>query len=407
MSTETEPLAFNPFDPVYRADPYPFFERLRTEAPTGRVPGVDVWYVTRYDDCEAILRHPDAGSDSTKSPVYQRLVENGVLRLPQTITGRPSFLFLDPPDHTRLRKLVSKAFTPKVVERMRPRIAEVADELLDEVMPNGRMELVWDIAYPLVFRVMSDMIGVPRADQAKFLAWSKDMSASMDMRLDAPPDAIAQQEKTMREGKDYLTALINERRRQPCDDLISELIQVEEEGGRLSQDELMSTTVLLVGAGTETTVHLICNGIHALLRHPDQLELLRRDPSLIAPAIDESLRWDPPTQLTQRMALTDLKVRDAVIPAGCPVVLVIAAANRDAERWPDPERFDVTRPTLPNLSFSLGRHFCLGPALARAEGQITIGKIIERCPELRIADEGARYRDTFVLRCLDSLPLEF
>lgn len=402
-----EPITFNPFGPMRDPDPYPYFRRLQDEAPVGTVPGVDVWYLTRYADCEAVLRHPEAGNDSRKSPVYRALVDAGVLSLPDTPTGRPSMMFLDPPDHTRMRKLVAKAFTPKIVETIRPLISELATDLLDAIEPAGHVELVSEVAYPLVFQVMAALIGVPRSDQGKFLKWSNDMSESMDMRMDTPEETAERQQRTMAEGKAYLLDLVERTRKNPGEDLLSELIKVEEDGDLLSTDDLMSTALLLVGAGTETTVHLICNCIYALLRAPDQLALLRERPELIAGAVEETLRWDPPTQLTQRIALTDLEVADAVIPTGCPVVLLIAAANRDPAKIEDPDRFDITRPESPHLAFALGRHFCLGTQLARAEAQMMVAAIIERFPQLRLGAAGAKHRETFVLRCLDSLPLDF
>jgi cytochrome P450 len=398
-------LTFNPFDPAFGADPYPFYRRLRREAPIGTVPGLDIWYLTRYDDCDAILRNPRAGSDASKSPVYRQLTEAGVLRLPQSITGRPSFAFLDPPDHTRLRKLVSSAFTPRVVDRLRPRIQELTDQLLDRAGTHGEVELVSEFAYPLVFTVMSEMIGVPAADQPRFLGWSNDMSASMDPRIEPPPELIARQENAMRESRDYLGWLIRERRKTPSGDLLSALIQAEEGDGRLTEDEVLSTTVLLVGAGTETTVQLICNGMLALLHHPDQLALLRSRPELIGPAVEEILRWDPPIQLTQRIALADLTFSGVTIPAGCPVMVSLGAANRDEDRWADGERFDLERAEHSHLAYGFGPHFCIGASLARAEGHIAISTILRRFADLALV--GHRRRPTFVLRCLDELRLAF
>jgi cytochrome P450 len=409
MTTTEAPAAtaeapiFNPFDPAFGQDPYPFYRRLREQAPIGVIPGLDIWWMTRFDDCEALVRNPHAGSDASKSPVYRRLTEAGILRLPQTITGRPSFAFQDPPDHTRLRRLVSSAFTPRVVARMRPRIQELTDELLDEAAERGEVELITEFAYPLIFRVMSDMIGVPKADQDKFLGWSNDMSASMDPRIAPPPDAIARQEQAMREGKEYLLWLIGERKQRPQQDLLSALIQATEDGGRLSEEELVSTSILLVGAGTETTVHLVGNGILALLTHPDQLALLRGDLDLVPRAVEEVLRWDAPTQLTQRIALADLQFGDITIPEGCPIMLSIAAANRDESRWENAEEFDITRPEKTHLAYLAGPHFCVGSALARAEGHITISTILRRFPNLELVSH--RRRPTFVLRCLDELRL--
>jgi pimeloyl-[acyl-carrier protein] synthase len=397
-------LTFNPFDPAFGEDPYPFYRRLRAGAPIGTVPGLDVWYLTRYDDCDAVLRNPAAGSEASKSPVYQRMIEAGLLRLPQSITGRPSFAFRDPPDHTRLRKLVSSAFTPRVVDRMRPRIQELTDALLDRAAGTGEIELVREFAYPLVFTVMSELIGVPAEDQPKFLAWSDEMSASMDPRISPPAEVVERQERAMRENRDYLVGLIDRRRREPRSDLLSALIQAEEGGGRLTEDEVLSTAILLVGAGTETTVHLIGNAILALLTHPDQLAILRQQPELIERAVEELLRWDPPTQLTQRIALADLTFGDVTVPEGCPIMVSLGAANRDEARWPDGEQFDITRPERSHLAYGFGIHFCLGASLARAEGHIAISTIVRRFPDLALL--ASRRRATFVLRCLDELRLK-
>jgi cytochrome P450 len=398
-------IVFNPFDPAFGEDPYPHYRKLHEYAPVGTVPGLNIWYLTKFDDCDFMLRDPRTSSDARKSPVYRKLVDDGVLHLPQTATGFTSFLFQDPPDHTRLRKLVSKAFTPRVVERMRPRVEALTEELLDTAAQKGEVEIVTEFAYPLVFTVMSELIGVPAEDQEMFLRLSNAMSASMDPRMSPSEAELARQEEAMREGREYLTWLIQQRRDAPRSDLLSSLISIESEGSRLNTEELMSTSFLLVGAGTETTVHLIGNGLLALHTHPRQLAALLSAPEqLIGPAVEEALRWDPPTQLTRRIAMADLKVPSgATIPEGCPVTLCLAAANRDPDRWDDPDRFDIQRPVQSHLAFSMGIHHCAGSALARIEGQVAIAAFLRRFAGAEV--RSAKRRPTFVLRCLDELRL--
>jgi cytochrome P450 len=403
---DTEAVIFNPFDPVWRADPYPFYRQLREQAPIGQVPGLEIWYLSRYDDCLAILRDRRGGVDTRKSPVYEALAEMAGLRLPEDIEEQRSFLFLDPPDHTRLRGLVAAAFTPRVVEGMRQRIQELVDGLLESVDQRGRLDVVADLGYPLALTVISELLGIPPSDHARFTRWSKELAASMDPQLGAPPEVIERQIAAMREARDYLEELIGERRRHPGDDLLSALIDLEHEGDRLTEGELLSTVVLLFAAGHETTVNMLSNTMLALLTHPDQLAGLRADPQLAGAAIEEALRWDAPTQITQRIALEDLTIDGHEIAKGAPIVVLLAAANRDDTRIPDAERFDVARPPVRNLSFGFGPHFCLGAALARLEGEVVLKTLIGRFGDMRMDADGVRRRDTFVLRGLEALPVE-
>jgi cytochrome P450 len=403
-----DPVVFNPFDPTWRADPYPFYRRLRAEAPVGQIPGVGIWYFTRYADCEAILRDARWSNDDRKSTLYQQVVAARAAEVPEYLERLRPFIFLDPPDHTRLRGLVSTAFTARVIERLRPRINELVAELLDAATARGRLEVVADLAHPLPVVIISELLGVPPDDQSRFRGWSKEMAAALDPELMVPPDVLQRRVAIMQEFSEYFERLIAERRRRPADDLLSALVAVEDQGDSLSEDELLATLILLLVAGHETTVNLIGNGVLALLRHPDQLARLRRDPSLVKNAVEEVLRWDAPVQLDGRTALEDIDVGGVTVPRGNQAIVVIAAANRDDAHVADGDTFDITRPDIRHLSFAFGPHYCLGAPLARAEAQVAIAGVIERYPNLRLPadDSGLRYRDTLVLRGLEALPVE-
>jgi cytochrome P450 len=404
-----EPVVFNPFDPTWRADPYPFYRRLRAEAPVGQIPGIGIWYFTRYADCEAILRDARWSSDERNSTIYQQVMASRTEAVPPPLERLRPFLFLDPPDHTRLRGLVSTAFTPRVIERLRPRIDQLVAELLGDAADRGRLDVVADLAYPLPVVIISELLGVPPEDQSRFRGWSKVMAAALDPELLVPPEVLERRATVVTEFSEYFQGLIAERRRRPSDDLLSALVAVEDQGDRLSEDELLATLILLLVAGHETTVNLIGNGVLALLRHRDQLALLRSDLGLIKNTVEEVLRWDPAVQLDGRTALSDIVVGDVTVPAGDEAIVLIAAANRDEAHVADGERFDITRPDIRHLSFALGPHYCLGAPLARAEAQAAIAGVVRAFPGVRLpADSsGLRYRETLVLRGLEALPVEF
>ena len=408
MTDIVDPVVFNPFDPTWRADPYPFYRRLRAEAPVGQIPGVGIWYFTRYADCEAILRDARWSNDERKSTLYQQVVANRADQIPRPLEALRPFIFLDPPDHTRLRGLVSTAFTPRVIERLRPRIDQLVGELLDEAAARGCLEVVGDLAYPVPVVIISELLGVPPEDQSRFRGWSKELAAALDPELLVPPEILERRATIVQDFSEYFQGLISERRRRPAEDLLSALVAVEDQGDRLSEDELLSTLILLLVAGHETTVNLIGNGVLALLRHPDQLARLRADPTLIKNAVEEVLRWDAPVQLDGRTALSDTAVGDVIVPAGDQAIVLIAAANRDETQVADADDFDIGRAEIRHLSFSLGPHYCLGAPLARAEAQAAISGVLQRFPDLRLPadDSGLRYRDTLVLRGLEALPVE-
>ena len=390
---------FNPFDPVTHRDPYPAYHRLREHDPVHQ-PFPGVWILTRYRDAAALLRDPRGSSDRRKSEMYELFLQS----LPEPLDPeelQPSMLFLDPPDHDRLRGLVHKAFTPRVVERLTERIKEVVAGLLDRVADEREWDVVADLAYPLPVTVISDMLAVPEADRDHLRRWSLDLIHTIDPII--PPDALARAQTAGREFRAYLNDLIVDRRKRPGEDLLSGLIAAEDQGEQLSPAELVSTCVLLLIAGHETTSGLIGNGTLALLRHPDEMRRLREDPSLIRSGIEELLRFDSPVQLTGRLMLEDVEIGGRRIAKGEDVVAIVGAANRDPGQFPDPDRLDLGRPENRHMAFGGGIHFCLGAHLARLEGRVAIGELMRRFPTLDLATDEVEWRDTITLRGLKSL----
>jgi cytochrome P450 len=312
----------------------------------------------------------------------------------------------DPPDHTRLRGLVVKAFTARRVEDMRPRIQEVVDQTLDAVVDKGQMDLIEDFAFRLPVTIICDMLGIPEEHREAFYKGSRDGGRILDP-VPLTPEEIAQANMGNATARMYFEQLFELRRRNPGDDLTSQLVQAEEAGDKLSNEELTANIVLLFGAGHETTVNLIGNGLLALYRHPDQLALLKANPSLIGSAIEEFLRYDSSVQLTGRVALEDIEdLGGKRIPKGESVLCLLGSANRDPAVYPDrPDRLDITRPNVKPLSFGGGIHFCLGAQLARIEAEVAISTLLRRLPELRLDDaDNPEWRPTFVLRGLKRLP---
>jgi cytochrome P450 len=392
MTTAEVAPAFDPFDPAFRVDPYPLYQRLREENPIhpGPIGGL---VLTRHADCLHVLRHPAASSDERKGDLFRAMEEAG--EIDRELAENRPFLFLDPPDHTRLRRLVSKAFTPRTVERLRPRVQALVDELLDAVVPTGSIELVEDLAYPLPVQVISELLGVPPEDHERFKGWSRDLARGLDPDFILPPEVLERRKEAIDAFSAYFLELIAERRRVPQDDLLSALVAAEDEGDRLTEQELLSTCTLLLVAGHETTVNLIANGTLALLRHPDQLQRLRQEPSLARSAVEELLRYDPPVQMTGRVALEK----------GAFALLLLASANRDPAAFPEPDRLDLGRIDNHHLSFGFGTHFCLGAPLARLEGEVVLTTLVRRCPDLALATDTPRYKENLILRGLEALPL--
>jgi cytochrome P450 len=391
--------------PAFKADPFPFYARLRAEAPAFPVAlpdGRTAWLVTRYDDVAAVLKDERFAKDplNALSP-QQRARQPWIPAFARPLTR--NMLDLDDPDHARLRGLVHRAFTPRLVEQMRGRVQALCARLLDRAQGRGRIDLIRSYAQPVPTTIIAEMLGVPVADRHRFQRWSQALivagASRWGMLLAIPHVWLFLR---------YVRGLIRESRAQPRDDLVSALAQAEEAGQRLDEDELVAMVVLLLVAGHETTVNLIGNGTLALLQHPEQLERLRRDPGLVPSAAEELLRFASPVETaTERYARQELTVAGVTIPRGGLVLAAIASANRDERVFADPDRLDVTRTPNKHLSFGLGAHYCLGASLARMEGRIALATLLRRASGLRLAVEprALRWRPGLVLRGLEGLPV--
>lgn len=401
---EFAPLLFELFSPEARANPYPLYKRHREEHPMHRSP-IGLWTLTRYNDVLAVLRDDRFSADPRNSEVFQQFGmydDDESVHPIREVAGRV-LLFTDPPDHTRMRTLVNKAFTRRVIEELRPHIEELVDDLLDEIADRGEIDVIADFAYPLPALVICELMGVPVEDRNRFKGWSGDIAPIIDPLT--PPDIMQKAVATAEKFGEYFVELTAERRRRPQDDLLTALIRAETDEGRLTEDELLGICVLLFIAGHETTQNLIGNGLLALLRDREQLEILRDDQSLARNAVEELLRYDSPVQLTARSALEDVEVSGETIRKGEEAVVLLGAANRDPAVFSDPERLDVTREKIQVISFSAGGHFCLGAPLARLEGQIAFTKLLGRFPEIELATDEPKWRNTLTLRGLESLPV--
>ena len=399
-------VQYNPFIPEVHANPYPMYRELRAQDPVHWSPLMESWILSRYEDVVAVLTN-------TRFSAERRRARNRFAQEAQKMEeefgpfGRTqTMLTSDPPEHTRLRRLVSKAFTPRMVEGLRPRIQQIVDELLDAVQGHGGMDVIRDLADPLPVIVIAEMLGVSVKDRDRFKRWSDEIAATLNGPFQ-PPEVLQQARRSVHELSDYFRAVITERRRQPREDLISGLIAAEEEGQILSEDEMLATLMLLLVAGNETTTNLIGNGLLALLRNPDQLSRLREDPSLAEVAVEELLRYDGPVQGTGRVALEDLKIGGQPIKEGQVVFCLLGAANRDPAQFEDPERLDITRQPNEHVAFGDGIHFCIGAPLARAEGQIALSSVLQRFPAPRLESEELPWGGTFILRGLKTLPVSF
>ncbi|MGW1286719.1 cytochrome P450 family protein [Streptomyces sp. NPDC001118] len=383
-----QPVLLPYADPGFVADPYPLYRRLREDGPVRRAViagGLDAWLVTRYEDGLAALSDPRLSSD-VRDASDPRLIE----QLPEFERESmiSNMLRSDPPDHTRLRRLVSKAFTARRVAELRPRIQEISDRLLDAVVPAGRADLVADFALPLPVTVISELLGVPVDDRQDFQRWTD----AMLVRGETMPDPVVVNE-AWQHMRAYVTKQLEAKRARPGDDLLSALISAHDEEQRLNDDELIAMTFLLLVAGYVTTVNLIGGGIAALLAHPDQLTLLRDHPELLPDAIEECLRYDGPVNPgIARFAREDVEIAGVTVPRGATVLIASAIADRDPARYPDPDRLDITRQNNGHLAFGHGIHYCLGAPLARLEGQIAIGTVLRRLPDLALAVPPAELR---------------
>jgi cytochrome P450 len=393
-------VAFNPMDPEFLANPYPMYHRLRAEDPVHHSP-LGFWVLTRYEDVVAALRDPRLAKEAIAGFIAARF------GAPVPQMGL-SMLDRDPPDHTRLRSLVSKAFTPRVVETLRPHIQQIVNGLVDAVQEDGSMDLIEQFAYPLPVIVICEMLGVPVEDHERFKGWGLDIARGLDAILLPPDSDVGRRAVAGRHAlAGYFRALIAERRAAPRADMLSALIAAEEAGDKLSEDELLATCTLLLVAGHETTVNLIGNGTLALLRHPEQLRRLRENPGLIGTAVEELLRYDGPVQRTARIPSADVTIDGHTIAKGEMVMPFIGAADRDPAQFPEPDRLDLGRTDNRHIAFGWGIHFCLGAPLARVEGQIAINTLLQRLPKLRLDTDKPEFRQSLTLRGLRTLPVRY
>ncbi|GAA1297052.1 cytochrome P450 family protein [Saccharothrix xinjiangensis] len=392
------------FDPEFYRDPYPGYAERRDQGPVHRATmpmGLDMWVVTRYEDVKAALGNPALSRDyRVYGEVLDRKLGNSSARVASASAFDAHMLNSDPPDHTRLRRLVGKAFTVRTTERLRPRVQELTGDLLDAMASRGEADLIAEFALPLPIMVICELLGVPLPDQARF----REMFEAIFSNSARPED----RGRAARELTGYLTDLIAAKRADPREDLLSELVAVRDGSDRLSEHELMSMAFLLIAAGHETTVNLIGNGALALLTHPEQLSAVRADPELMPRAVEEFLRYDSPVHMASvRVATSPLHIGGVEIPAGELVLLSLAAADRDPERFPDPDTLDVTRDAKGHLAFGHGIHHCIGAHLGRVEGIVALGMLVERFPGLRLAVPVGelRWNHNILFRGVEELPV--
>ena len=403
MTTTADPqaLLLQLLDPSNRANPYPAYDQIRERGPL-QLPGMTLNVFSSYQDCDEVLRHPSSASDRLKSTAAQREIANGAEARP---AGPPGFLFLDPPDHTRLRKLVSKAFVPKVVKALEPDITALVDTLLDTVAEQGHFDVIADLAYPLPVAVICRLLGVPLEDEPEFSRASALLAQALDPFITFTGQAADGFESRLQAGlwlRAYLRDLINSRRSDPGDDLMSGLIHVEESGDQLTEDEIIATCNLLLVAGHETTVNLIANAILAMLRNPKQWAALGKDASRVSAVVEETLRYDPPVQLMGRIAADDMTIGEATVVKGDTMMLLLAAAQHDPAAFERPGEFDPDRESIRHLGFGKGPHFCLGAPLARLEAAVALSAVTARFPHARMDGE-PEYKQNLTLRGMSSL----
>ena len=398
---EPQALLLQLLDPANRADPYPVYRQFRDRGPM-QLPETNLTVFSAYRDCDEALRHPSTSNDRLKSNLAQRLLADAATTRPM---GAPSFLFLDPPDHTRLRKLVSKAFVPKVVNELRPDITELVDGLLDHIAERGQFDVISDLAYPLPVAVICRLLGVPLEDEPGFSRASALLAQALDPFFAVTGEPAEGMQERIRAGqwlRGYLHDLIEQRRSRPGDDLMSRLIAVEESGDQLTEDEIVATCNLLLIAGHETTVNLIANAILAMLRHPAQWAALGVDADRAPAVIEETLRYDPPVQLVVRIAADDMTIGDTTVVKGDPMMLLLGAAQHDPDEFEQAETFNPDRDAFQHLAFGKGLHYCLGAPLARLEAAVALSAVTARFPEARLDGEPA-YKPNVTLRGMSSL----
>ncbi|MFD8740447.1 cytochrome P450 [Streptomyces sp. NPDC059618] len=404
MAAMESSRAFDPWDPAFPADPYPAYEELRARGRVHYYEPTNQWLVPHHADVSALLR------DRRLGRTYQhRFTHEDFGRTapppehePFHVLNDHGMLDLEPPDHTRIRRLVSKAFTPRTVERLKPYVEGLAGELVDRLVEAGGGDLLTDVAEPLPVSVIAEMLGVPDSERAPLRPWSADICGMYE--LNPSEDAARRAVRASEEFTEYLRGLIEARRKEPADDLISGLIAAHDEGDRLTEQEMISTCVLLLNAGHEATVNATVNGWWTLFRHPGQLAALRSDHALIPTAVEELMRYDTPLQLFERWVLDDIEIDGTTIPRGAEIAMLFGSANRDAEVFGNPETLDLSRTENPHISFSAGIHYCIGAPLARLELAASMTALLTKAPGLRLAAEPVR-KPNFVIRGLEGLPV--
>ncbi|MEU9310195.1 cytochrome P450 [Streptomyces sp. NPDC048256] len=395
-------LSFDPWDPAFVADPYPAYAELRERGRVIYYEPTDQWLVPRHADVSALLRERRLGR------TYQhRFTHEDFGRTAPPAEQEPfhtlndhGMLDLEPPDHTRIRRLVSKAFTPRTVERLQPYVRRLAGELVDRLVEAGGGDLLSDVAEPLPVAVIAEMLGIPESDRGPLRPWSADICGMYE--LSPSKETAARAVRASVEFSEYLLELIAARRKEPGDDLISGLIAAHDEGDRLTEQEMISTAVLLLNAGHEATVNATVNGWWALFRNPEQLAALRADHSLVPSAVEELMRYDTPLQLFERWVLDDIEIDGTTVPRGAEIAMLFGSANRDPAVFADPDRLDLGRAENPHISFSAGIHYCIGAPLARIELAASMTALLERAPTLALAAEPLR-KPNFVIRGLEGL----
>ena len=393
--------------PEVRANPYPFYAQLRSQDPVHWDEELGFWVLTRYADIASVYHDPRFSRAQGLRRGFERLPESEqVIAEPVFHSFSKTMFYSDPPYHTRLRGLVNSAFTPTAVEQMRPYIQQTVDDLLNRVQAYGKMDVIQDFAYPLPILVIAHMLGLPAEDRIQFKQWSDDLFAI----LGSVPHATELMERAARslhELTNYITELSEARRTHLRSDLLTALVEAVEGGERLTHEELVANVIILLSAGHETTSNLIGNGLLALLRNPEQMQTLRERPMLIASAVEEMMRYDNPVQISYRSAADDVEIGGKCIRKGQLVNSILAAGNRDPERFSEPDRFDITRDEGRHVGLGLGIHFCLGAPLLRLEAQIAFATLLSRYPRMALASENLEWQEHPIFRGVKSLPVVF
>lgn len=403
-SKHNPPLSlYRLLDPEILANPYPLYHRLLDEAPVHWDSFLHTWVVTRYADVINVLQHFSA----RRTPTPERLTMLGLSNLvPLAQVLVRQMLFMDAPAHSRIRNLAAKAFTPRRVEHLRSHIQDITDALLDVVQARGGMDVIADLAYPLPAIVTAEIMGLPTTDWKQLVAWSTDFAEALG-NFQHDPDHVQRVLRSLEKMYAYFREAMRKRQQNPGDDLISALLTAEVEGDRLTEEEVVANSIMLMTGGQETTTNLIGNGLLTLLRHKDQLENLREDQSLIPSAIEELLRYESPIQYTSRLAPDDVELGGETIRKDQAVIAIMGAANRDPERFPDPDRLDICRQDNRHLAFAWAAHFCFGAPLARLEGHIAFETILRRVPNLSLEPLPVAWRTNMGFRGLTTLPVTF